>query len=328
MLADGDEIAVLPPVSGGAVPADCARPSTGRVGTVCEIVRDRFSQTLVAFSLLVRISVRSSLLRRALGAIVALLLLVLPRTAQAADPLAVAQARVTDAIKAADKTVGDLKDAEAEYFRLEQQIADERPRDRSAARRRSNASRSSRACVPWLPTRVARGSSTTSSVATATSWTRRGGQRCWIGSTRRGNEAIDQLAGITSELHRRDTSLRNAITRQQKALRDLKEREARTTRAVDEAQRAEQALRARLVAEKRASEYAARRRASARRRSSRSAAIRVAAEVRARSSWEARGSVPCRARCRSETTSVTPEAEAARTRATTCSPPLVRRSSR
>jgi murein DD-endopeptidase MepM/ murein hydrolase activator NlpD len=189
--------------------------------------------------------------------IVALLLLVLPRTAQAADPLAAAQARVTDAIKAADKTVGDLKEAEAEYFRLEQQIATtghaidrlrvDQQRLAKLARLRAVAAYKGGSGI--IDDLIGGDGNVMDAARRATMLDR---------VNARGNEAIDQLAGITSELHRRDTSLRNAITRQQKALHDLKEREARTTRAVDDAKRAEQALRARLVAEKRASEYAAR----------------------------------------------------------------------
>jgi septal ring factor EnvC (AmiA/AmiB activator) len=40
----------------------------------------------------------------------------------------------------------------------------------------------------------------------------------------RGNEAIDQLAAITSDMHRRSTSLHHAVKRQENALHHLKER--------------------------------------------------------------------------------------------------------
>jgi murein DD-endopeptidase MepM/ murein hydrolase activator NlpD len=206
----------------------------------------------------VRISVRSSLLRRAvLGLVVALALLVLPRTAQAADPLAAAQARVTDAMKAANKTVADLKDAEARYFHLEDQIAKtgdaidhlrvDRLRLAKLARLRAVAAY--RGGTVMIEDLIGGDGDVMDAARRATMLDR---------VNARGNEAIDQLAGITSELQRRGASLRNAIKHQEKALRDLKKREARTTRAVDEAQRAEQALRARLVAEKRESEFAVR----------------------------------------------------------------------
>jgi peptidoglycan LD-endopeptidase LytH len=205
----------------------------------------------------VRISERSLLLRRAFGVVVALALLVLPRTAQAADPLAAAQARVTDAIKAANKTVGELKDAEAEYFHLEDQVAStghaiDRLRidqQRLAKLARVRAVAAYRGGSVIIDDLIGGDGDVMDAARRATMLDR---------VNARGNEAIDQLAGITSELHRRDSLLRDAIKRQEKALRDLKEREARTARAVDDAQSAEQALRARLVAEKRASEFAAR----------------------------------------------------------------------
>ncbi len=254
------------------------------------------------------------------------MLLVLPRTAQAADPLTVAQARVTDAIKAADKAVGDLKAAEVEYFHLEQQVATtghaiDRLRvdqQRLAKLARLRAVAAYRGGTVLIDDLIGSDGNVMDAARRATMLDR---------VNARGNEAIDQLGGITSELHRREKSLRNDIKRQEKAVRDMKEREARTRRAVEEAQRAEQALRARLVAEKRAAEFAARvvRRAPP---LVHSPPTPVAVEAWARSSCAARGSVPCRARCRSKTTSVTREAEGARTRAPTCSPPQARRSLR
>jgi septal ring factor EnvC (AmiA/AmiB activator) len=209
----------------------------------------------------VRTSLRPPLpppfLRRVLGATVALTLLGLsaPGTASAADPLAAAQARVTAAIVAADAAVGDLKDAEAEFFRLEDQVA---ATARTIGRLRVDQQRLAklarlRALVaykggnPILEELVGGGDDVMDAARRATLLDR---------VNARGNEAIDQLGRVTSDLHRREKAQRSEIKRQARSLADLKKREQDTQRAVEDAQNAEHALREKLAAEKRAAEFA------------------------------------------------------------------------
>jgi murein DD-endopeptidase MepM/ murein hydrolase activator NlpD len=164
---------------------------------------------------------------------------------------------VTAAIKAADKTVADLKEAEAEYFHLELQVA---ATGRSIDHLRVDQQRLAKLARLRAVAAYRGGSGIIGDFIGGDSNVMDAARRTTMLDrvNARGNEAIAQLAVITSELHRQDTSLRNEIKRQEKALHDLKDREARTTRAVEDAQRAEQELRARLVAEQRAAEFAAR----------------------------------------------------------------------
>ncbi len=198
-------------------------------------------------------------LRRSLGVTVALTLVALPalpRAAHAADPLAAAQQRVTKAIEAADKAVADFKDAEAKYFHLENEVATTgRTIDRLRIDQRRLAKLARlRALVAYkggtviVDDFIGGDGNVMDAARRATLLDR---------VNVRGNEAIAQLGEITSDLHRREKSLRKDIKDQQHALAELKQREHETQQAVDDAQRAEQELREKLAAEKRAAEFAA-----------------------------------------------------------------------
>jgi murein DD-endopeptidase MepM/ murein hydrolase activator NlpD len=210
---------------------------------------------LGTFSLLVRFTVTLPLVRRAVGATVIVALLAVPQAAQASDPLAAAQAKVTDAINAADAAVGAYNDAQTVYYRLEEQVA---TTGRTIDRLRGEQHRLAKLAQLRALVAYKGGPSGIDDLV---------GDKDVMDAARRatlldrvnarGNEALARLAEVTSDLHAREKSLRKEISRQEHALSDLKARERNTRRAVDDAQRAEQALRDRLAAEKRASEFTA-----------------------------------------------------------------------
>src|SRR4051794_8052182 len=219
----------------------------------------RVFRPLVAFFLLVRPIARFPFPRRVFGAAVALTLcaaLAVPGTAQADDPLAAAQARVTAAIEAADAAVGDLKDAEAKAVQLDDQVAaTARTIERLRVEQRGLVKLARlRALVaykggPVLIDDIVGGQGNVMDAARRATLLDR--------VNARGNEAIARLGQVTDDLHRRENAQRSEIKRQDRAIAKLKQREQDTQRAVDEAQQAEEALRARLAAEKRAAEFAA-----------------------------------------------------------------------
>jgi murein DD-endopeptidase MepM/ murein hydrolase activator NlpD len=204
----------------------------------------------------VRFTVTLPLVRRVLAAtLLVSLLLAVPRAAQASDPLAAAQAKVTEAIKAADAAVGAYNDAQTVYYRLEEQVAQTgHTIDRLRGEQHGLAKLARlRALVAYKggPSGIDElvGDKDVMDAARRATLLDR--------VNARGNEAIARLGEVTSDLHAREKSLRKEISRQERALSDLKERERNTNRAVDDAQRAEQVLRDKLAAEKRAAEFTA-----------------------------------------------------------------------
>jgi septal ring factor EnvC (AmiA/AmiB activator) len=192
---------------------------------------------------------------RVLGVAVALTLLALPRVAEAADPLAEAQARVTTAIKAADEAVDAFNAAQSEYYRLEDEIsATNRTIDRLRVEQQKLALLARvRAVVAY------KGGTNELENLVGEDSVMDAGRRATLldRANARGNDAMARLTDVTDDLHAQEESLRADLDRQEDALAELKRGQEETQRAVEEAQRAEQELRERLEAEQRAAEFTA-----------------------------------------------------------------------
>jgi murein DD-endopeptidase MepM/ murein hydrolase activator NlpD len=202
----------------------------------------------------VRIYVRTSLVRRVLLAAVAVALLTPPAAAGAAsDPLANAVARVTAAEKADNRATAEYDAAQTRYYEL---------RDEQASSERSIASLTAQqqhlATLGRLRAVVAyqRGSLALDVVLGDGSDILDAARRATMLNdvNARGNETIAQLETVTSELHDRQTKLRDEIAHARTALATMKARERDTERLLASAAKAENDLRFQLAAQRRLKE--------------------------------------------------------------------------
>jgi peptidoglycan LD-endopeptidase LytH len=192
--------------------------------------------------------------RRVLLAAVAVVLVMPPSASGAAsDPLAAAVARVTAAERADNEATARYDAAQARYYELQQQqVTSQRSIDTLSAQQRHLAELGRlRALVAYK-----RGSLLFDAVlgngADVMDAARRA--RMLDDVDAQGDQVMDRLEAVTSELHDRQSTLRTEIADARTALGSMKSEEQAAERALAEAGRAENDLRAHLAAEKRMQE--------------------------------------------------------------------------
>lgn len=226
--------------------------------------------------------------RRRSGALVFILALATafaaasPSAFAARDPLVEAQAKITSAQVAADQAAADYGRAETRYYQLQD---DARRTERLVASLHEEVSRliaivRRRAVVTYMG--GSRGPLDNFF----------GSSRDVLDSARRAilvdradassDQALQQLRATSDDLKARERGLREEIARQTQALKDLRARRNDVQRSLDDARRAEQALRAQLEGERRLREYASlvrQAQAAAHARAAAEAAHRAAADA-------------------------------------------------
>jgi murein DD-endopeptidase MepM/ murein hydrolase activator NlpD len=192
--------------------------------------------------------------RRVLLAAVAVVLVMPPSASGAAlDPLAAAVARVTAAERADNEASARYDAAQARYYELQQQqVTSQRSIDTLSAQQRHLAELGRlRALAAYK-----RGSLLFDAVlgngADVMDAARRA--RMLDDVDAQGDQVMDRLEAVTSELHDRQSTLRTEIADARTALGSMKSEEQAAERALAEAGRAENDLRAHLAAEKRMQE--------------------------------------------------------------------------
>jgi murein DD-endopeptidase MepM/ murein hydrolase activator NlpD len=197
----------------------------------------------------VRFHVRTPLVRRVLLAAVAVALLTPPSAAAASDPLATAVARVTAASSAENRAIANYDAAQTRYYQLqdEQATSERTIATLSAQQQHLAALGRLRAIVAYK-----RGSLVLDAVLGDGSDILDAARRATMLNdvNARGDEVIAQLTTVTSELHARQSTLRDEITHAKSALDALKSQERDAERALATAGQAEQQLRVQLVAQR------------------------------------------------------------------------------
>jgi murein DD-endopeptidase MepM/ murein hydrolase activator NlpD len=204
----------------------------------------------------VRISVRSSLVRRVLLAAVAIALLTPPAAAGAAsDPLAAAVARVTAAQKADNRATADFDAAQTHYFQLQDDQASTQRSIKSLTAQQQQLAKLARlrAVVAYkrggllIDDIFGNGSDILDAARRA---------RMLNDVNARGNQTIANLTAVTSELSARQSTLRKQIDQSKSAVATMRAREQETERLLASAGKAESDLRAQLAAQHRQQELA------------------------------------------------------------------------
>jgi murein DD-endopeptidase MepM/ murein hydrolase activator NlpD len=204
----------------------------------------------------VRISVRSSLVRRVLLAAAAIALLTPPSAAGAAsDPLAAAVARVTAAQKADNRATAEFDAAQTHYFQLQDdQASTQRSIDSLTGQQHHLAKLARlRAVVAYkrggllIDDIFGNGSDILDAARRA---------RMLNDVNARGNQTIANLTAVTSELHAREATLHAQIAQSKTAVQTMRAHEQETERLLGAAGKAETDLRAQLAALHRQQELA------------------------------------------------------------------------
>jgi murein DD-endopeptidase MepM/ murein hydrolase activator NlpD len=163
------------------------------------------------------------------------------------------QARVTKALQEVEEAVNALKEAEHETHRLESEI--ERTREIVAGLRTEQARLRKLARLRAL-TAYKGGTVSIDELVAIDSTVMDAARRATLLDTvnAQGNEAIDRLEVVTSDLKTREKRLSKQLETQRRALEDLEEREAAATQALERARAEEEALRRKLEEERRIAE--------------------------------------------------------------------------
>jgi murein DD-endopeptidase MepM/ murein hydrolase activator NlpD len=176
--------------------------------------------------------------------------------AGAADPLKEAEARVTSARRAVQEAAEALQAGEAEYGRIDGEVKQAQHQIKTLKAQQAHLGEVARerAIAAYIrPTVTIDDVVDTSDLLAAE-------RRAELldGANSQSNAAIDKLDAVTEDLHVREVSLQNQLESQRTTLEKLHAQEAAVNRALAEATRAEQNLRARLERERKLREYAAR----------------------------------------------------------------------
>jgi peptidoglycan LD-endopeptidase LytH len=235
----------------------------------------------------VRSHTRTSLLFRALLGVAAVVLATPFAPASAADPLAAAQAQLTDALRSANAAAAAYDEAQTAYYRLEDDAARARHDIANLRREQGQLARLARlravaaykGGTPLFDGLLGSDSNVLDAARRATLLDR---------VDARGNAAMEQLGAVTDDLHAHEAELRKELKRSAESLAELKKQEDAELQAVADARRAEQSVRAELARQQRLREYeavVARARAAAAAAASPSSAGGHAAQIVVHGTW-------------------------------------------
>lgn len=180
-----------------------------------------------------------------------------PAAFAASDPLADAQAKITDAQVASDRAAGEYDAAQAQYYQMQD---DARRTRRHIASLRQEMSRlltimRKRAIIAYKGGSPGPLDGLFVSSADALAAARRA---VLVNSADAASDtAIQRYRGTTDDLGALERSLQNDLRRQTRVLNDLRARQADLQRTLEEATRAERALGVQLERDHRVKEYAA-----------------------------------------------------------------------